>query len=101
MNKRSQKTPVVIPDHTVSIGKEAGTDRIWLSQKLGGEEEEVWDDLSLIDLSRVALEMEALGDDKAAEFAYEMIERIEHSALTEAVEASRCFPGTLRKKGRA
>lgn len=80
-------------DLTICIGRETGTGRIWLNNQLGNVPE-LHTDLSLADLGMVALELEALGDDEAAEFVRNMVECIEHTPLSEALEASYRFPVT-------
>ena len=87
------------PDHTIRIGKDTSTGKIWLSQQLGAVEDPR-EEVSLTDLGAVALQLEVLGDDEAAEFVREMVERIEHSSLGESVEASYFFLETTSGKGR-
>jgi hypothetical protein len=48
-------------DLTIRIGRDVGTGRIWLSNKLGAVEE-LHSDLSHAHLGVVALEFETLGD---------------------------------------
>jgi hypothetical protein len=46
----------------------------------------------------VALELEMLGDDEAAEFVRGIIERIEKAPASESVEASYPFPGVTPRQ---
>ncbi len=86
-------------DLTIRIGKDAGTGEIWMSQQLGARADPRTY-LSLKNLGMMALEFDALGDDKAAEFVRGIVDRIEHSAILETVEASFCFPSTTQGQKR-
>lgn len=92
--KTTRQQPTTLnSDHTLRIGKDAGTGKIWLSQQLGAVEDPR-EEVSLADLGAVALELEVQGDNDAAEFVCGMVERIEQSPLSQAIEDSYFFPGT-------
>ena len=78
---------------TLRIGRDAATGMIWVSQQLGAKQDPR-EELSLTNLCILALEFEAMGDDEAAEFVRNMVECIEHTPLSEALEASYRFPDT-------
>lgn len=78
-------------DLTILVGKEAGTGKIWMTQKLG-QRKDPPTYLTLANLSIMALEFEAAGEMEAAAFVRDVVDRIERSAVLEAIEESYLFP---------
>jgi hypothetical protein len=76
------------------IGRDAGSDLIWFSQVYGDKPPVTSMDISRAELDVIALRLEVDGFEAGADFVRQVIERMDRTPVSEAVEGEYRFPTT-------